>query len=778
MLITAPEVPDIAYELPWDGRPLTGDVLAFDTETQWVEDEDVRNIPKLALATVSSLTRNVVLRPDQLPAFFAAHPASHFAAHNFSFDFWVVHDYLISEGLPVKWWWEIVDQSRVHDTMLLDQLVRIARGDSYHHRNLSEVAAEWAGMGVDKTDPYRRRFGELIGRETEWSNADPGFFRYACRDTAATLRAYLALAREAVRQAERAGLGPRWQQELWPEFGVLTEQIQVKSSIALAMASRVGFGIDHGEIAKVEAQLAEVIETCIVELRQHWPQLFFYTKSCGTARQVIRVKNSKAPKKNLKELREILASRPGLDAALEDRPKMGGQLPRTNTGKLQTALDVWRELLPQDPFVQLWSKLEDTCKTYQFVVKMKAERPSFGLFDTADEIQEMRTRPEWRLRVQPRINTLVSTGRTSYNSPNLQQMPREGWFRAMFIPSPGCKFIVADYSAIELVTLAAVCLKRFGRSRLAEVFREGHDPHAYTAAILTGLATTTTPMSEVMQRWNQYAQQKPKDAKLARQSAKAFNFGIPGGLVGAGLVYYAKTSYGVDLTDEQAADLHTQLTTVVYPELGLYLTEDPFAVFARNCGTSLDAVWRVFQNDEGERPRWLPVCCRKVIGGNAYKRDGTPYKAEFIDKLWDGMLPFILKSELPAEWKRAAYARQGSFELRDMLFGDRAVTLTGRVKSGLSFTEARNLPFQGLAADGGKLALWALVRGALDDLHQGGFRIAAFVHDEIVIEHPADDAARAAEIVQQVMRQEMGRVLRCDLPVKVACEISDRWEKP
>ena len=46
----------------------------------------------------------------------------------------------------------------------------------------------------------------------------------------------------------------------------------------------------------------------------------------------------------------------------------------------------------------------------------------------------------------------------------------------------------------------------------------------------------------------------------------------------------------------------------------------------------------------------------------------------------------------------------------------------------MNYTQARNTPFSGLAADGAKMALW--------NLTHIGFRVSAFVHDEFVIELP------------------------------------------
>ena len=78
--------------------------------------------------------------------------------------------------------------------------------------------------------------------------------------------------------------------------------------------------------------------------------------------------------------------------------------------------------------------------------------------------------------------------------------------------------------------------------------------------------------------------------------------------------------------------------------------------------------------------------------------------------------------------------------------------LAGRLRGRVSFTASRNTPFQALAGDGAKLALWSLLRS--------GYRIVAFIHDEVVIELPmgADHAAEA-ERINRIMCEEMQRVI-------------------
>ena len=80
--------------------------------------------------------------------------------------------------------------------------------------------------------------------------------------------------------------------------------------------------------------------------------------------------------------------------------------------------------------------------------------------------------------------TITATGRLSSSDPNLQNIPIRGEdgkeIRKAFIPEPGCLFFSADYSQIELRVIAHLS----GDEHMLEVFREGKDLHAATAATI------------------------------------------------------------------------------------------------------------------------------------------------------------------------------------------------------------------------------------------------------------------------------------------------------
>jgi DNA polymerase-1 len=99
------------------------------------------------------------------------------------------------------------------------------------------------------------------------------------------------------------------------------------------------------------------------------------------------------------------------------------------------------------------------------------------------------------LRINPvtgRIHTSfnqtgAATGRLSSSEPNLQNIPvrspRGEEIRKGFVPGPGCRFVVADYSQIELRLMAHLSED----PAFIEAFRSGGDIHRQTAALIFGL---------------------------------------------------------------------------------------------------------------------------------------------------------------------------------------------------------------------------------------------------------------------------------------------------
>lgn len=100
-----------------------------------------------------------------------------------------------------------------------------------------------------------------------------------------------------------------------------------------------------------------------------------------------------------------------------------------------------------------------------------------------------------------------------------------------------------------------------------------------------------------------------------------------------------------------------------------------------------------------------------------------------------------------------------------------ATTITGRMRSNCTFTQAKNFPFQGLASDGGKLALYALIKA--------DYRVVNYVHDEFVLEIPSDNEDLMAEqiIVAECMMIDQMQNVCPDLKIGIESSICDFWKK-
>ena len=114
--------------------------------------------------------------------------------------------------------------------------------------------------------------------------------------------------------------------------------------------------------------------------------------------------------------------------------------------------------------------------------------------------------------------------------------------RECFIPRPGYVYSFADYSGLELCTLAQTCLDLLGHSEMAEALKRGEDLHMALAADSLGISYT-----EAKER----AKAGDPEVKTARQNAKASNFGYPGGLGASSFREYAE-GYGMILTQAEA----------------------------------------------------------------------------------------------------------------------------------------------------------------------------------------------------------------------------------
>ncbi|MCL2703721.1 MAG: DNA polymerase I [Defluviitaleaceae bacterium] len=180
-----------------------------------------------------------------------------------------------------------------------------------------------------------------------------------------------------------------------------------------------------------------------------------------------------------------------LSVVLFDRMGLEPEGKRMKTGAYSTAADTLERLSPQHPVIE--QILE-----YRKLAKLKSTYAD-GLLLAMDKTTN---------RIHSTFNqNITATGRLSSTDPNLQNIPvrtelgRE--LRKAFVPSPGCVFVDADYSQIELRVLAHMS----GDETFIDAFAHDKDIHRITAAEVFGV-----PLDEVNQD--------------QRAAAKTVNFGI------------------------------------------------------------------------------------------------------------------------------------------------------------------------------------------------------------------------------------------------------------
>lgn len=148
-------------------------------------------------------------------------------------------------------------------------------------------------------------------------------------------------------------------------------------------------------------------------------------------------------------------------------------------------------------------------------------------------------------RVHPKFHIdRVVTGRTSCSDPNIQQVPKRGkWakrYRKIYLPdTPDGVLVAADLSQIELRLVAWMAQE----PTMLEIYRSGGDIHAATGASVSGLT---------MEEFYALEDSQPDEFEFKRYLAKAVNFGFIYGAWWTTFQEYAKTQFGIDVSDKDA----------------------------------------------------------------------------------------------------------------------------------------------------------------------------------------------------------------------------------
>jgi DNA polymerase-1 len=141
--------------------------------------------------------------------------------------------------------------------------------------------------------------------------------------------------------------------------------------------------------------------------------------------------------------------------------------------------------------------------------------------------------------------TFTDTGRLSSTEPNLQNQDRGSDVRGLFVAPIGKRFVIADYSQLEL-RLAAYYS---GDKTMIKAYADGRDLHSETQLRIFG---DPDSMSS-------------DERKKTRTLSKNINFGLVYG-GGAGVLQRFAAKSGIDISDDEAKEYRDAFREA-YPEL-------------------------------------------------------------------------------------------------------------------------------------------------------------------------------------------------------------------
>lgn len=600
--------------------------IAIDTETYLIKG---RNVPPFICLSYAEETGETwatgVMRGERARAYLESALKHHtIIAHNASFDLCV-----IARRWPslIPLIFRALGEGRVHDTKLRERLHKIARGGSGDGilvtegggvlSKLSLGGLAYKYLGVDVSEQKRS------GVRYEYDElADKPLSEWS--DEALEYSAQDALLTALVWLCQREEI---------PAEELIDEAPQVRADVVLKLMGSEGITVNADAVEGVRDALREELETVATRIKR--TELM-----------------DRRGKLNTEAIRERVE---------RAHIKLGRDVPKTDTGNVSTAREALLATL--DP---------DLADINEFKQAQKLLSTYVGELESASHYGGI---------IRAEYSVLKVTGRTSCARPNLQNLPRRGGIRDCFIPREGRVFILCDYDAVEMRTLAQCYLDIVGRpTPLGDMYQAdpAFDPHSYFGAQLLGIE-----YEEMLRR----VESGDPQANEYRQRAKPANFGYAGGMGAGAFVSYAR-GYGVVLDEREAQEL---------------------------------------------RDRWI----------------------ETYD-----MRPWFRCAEQASERGRVMCPS------------------SQRLRGNPRYTEACNMPFQGMASDGAKRALFEVAREcwAVAESPLFGCRPLVFVHDEIIVEAPIETAHESAMRLREIMVREM-EICTPDIPASATPAIARRWAK-
>jgi len=483
--------------------------LTIDCETELIGQG--RKVPRMACMSASDGHAHELLSPDEgcdLLARWLRSSEGWLIGHNIAFDLAVVARHRPSLSADI---WRLYDSGRVWDTGIHERLLALYHGWSEH----PTIGRPIISQGVSLAQLAKG----LLGLDLTDVKLDPKSPRYQYGDLIdVPLSQWSREAREYALEDARIThqIFERQQASLNGLKHEARGELRYLASFDLQV--RAAWALHHLEIWGLRSS-SVALDQWRQNIDHKRAALLLDLQSYGLV--------DAQGKRSMNAIRALIETAYGTHHA-----------PRTASGQIQTANDVLTD--SGEPILVKLAEYQEMAKlksTFEPVLASATERP-----------------------LNARWNVLVRTGRTSCIKPNLQNLPRRGGLRECFVPREGCVYIGADYSTAELIALAQVCLNLGYDSKMANAIKSGRDLHLALAADLMGIS---------YERALELKNLGDEQIKEYRQLAKVPNFGLPGGLGSHGLVNFAKSSYGVELTEQKADDLK-RAWFAKWPEMRAY----------------------------------------------------------------------------------------------------------------------------------------------------------------------------------------------------------------
>ncbi len=537
-------------------------MLAFDKETDLIWRPVVAPKPVCIQwcdrPPAHELDAELELYDRDLVRELISRPGEEYVGHAVAFDFMVI---MAADPEMIEHVFGLYQDGRVHDTLLRQKLLDIARGELKFRKSRGyalDVVGARHGVEVDKDDPWRLKYAQLRGVPIrDWpQDAD----HYCRRDATAPHRVFTSQQEECVAWELQYG-------------SPILHQSGARSRYALVLELARAHGV------RTDRERVELLErVTVAEIQKMKEELY--------AEGLVRKNGSKDTKAAKARVEEVFRDK-GLECPM--------------TTDKRKKVDEDEELEDYVPGV---STEKDTMilSGDETLILYSEYTTATNLLNRVNDLKK-----GVRLPLQPRYDSLLETGRTSSSKGTrkkeskpgqiegvqIQNFPRAMSRRMMEVllelglaklkgrdkkgrpiiktfvgarecarPEPGNVFILCDYEAAELHALGQVHYNLFERSALCDILNSGADIHLMVGINSYSLGEETyTDAHKKLKKEEPYAGW--------RQAAKPITFGRPGGMGAEKIVITARKSYEVIMTVDEAQRTIDSYEAIV-PELPEY----------------------------------------------------------------------------------------------------------------------------------------------------------------------------------------------------------------